>query len=131
MDDEVPTKVQMAHAYGADWYVPELARVDSLADVEVVAAHEAAVHAARLRVELSQSKREQQEYLKNVELARVLDKRADRKRKAGQDVPTFTESPKKQKHVLEGEKPKTARREKPARSADSEKQLSSVLGSIF
>ena len=104
---------------------------DLLADVRVFAAHEAAVHAARLRVELSQSKREQQEYLKNVELARVLDKRADRKRKAGQDAPTFTEAPKKQKHVLEGEKPKTARKEKPARSADSEKQLSSVLGSIF
>jgi len=46
-------------------------------------AHEAAVHAAQLRVELSQSRREQHEYLKNVELARVLDKRAERKRKFG------------------------------------------------
>ncbi|KZT72713.1 hypothetical protein DAEQUDRAFT_644006, partial [Daedalea quercina L-15889] len=44
-------------------------------------AHEAAAHAAQLRVELSQSRKEQREYLKNVELARVLDKRAERKRK--------------------------------------------------
>ncbi|CCM03367.1 uncharacterized protein FIBRA_05497 [Fibroporia radiculosa] len=45
-------------------------------------AHEAALHAAQLRAELSQSRREQREYLKNVELARVLDKRSERKRKA-------------------------------------------------
>jgi len=43
-------------------------------------AHEAAVHTARLRVELSQSKKEQRDYLKNVELARVLKKRAERKK---------------------------------------------------
>jgi ribose 1,5-bisphosphokinase PhnN len=44
-------------------------------------AHEAAIHAAQLRVELTQSRAEQKEYLKNVELARVLDKRAKRKGK--------------------------------------------------
>jgi ESF2/ABP1 family protein len=43
------------------------------------------VHAAKLRVELSQSKAEQQEYLKNVELARVLDKRVAKKREKGED----------------------------------------------
>ncbi|KAF8307294.1 hypothetical protein DL93DRAFT_2064926 [Clavulina sp. PMI_390] len=43
-------------------------------------AHETASHAARLRVELSQSRTEQKDYLKNVELARVLAKRAERKR---------------------------------------------------
>jgi len=48
-------------------------------------AHEAAVHAAKLRVELSQSKAEQQEYLKNVELARVLDKRVAKKREKGEE----------------------------------------------
>jgi len=48
-------------------------------------AHEAAVHAAKLRVELSQSKAEQQEYLKNVELARVLDKRIARKKEKGEE----------------------------------------------
>lgn len=45
-------------------------------------AHEAAIHKARLRIELSQSRTEQHDYLKNVELARVLDKRAERKRKS-------------------------------------------------
>ncbi|KAF8803947.1 hypothetical protein BYT27DRAFT_7195299 [Phlegmacium glaucopus] len=48
-------------------------------------AHEAAVHAAKLRVELSQSKAEQQAYLKNVELARVLDKRVAKKREKGEE----------------------------------------------
>lgn len=51
-------------------------------------AHEAAVHRARLRVELEQSKKEQRDYLKNVELARVLDKRAERKRAAGKTADT-------------------------------------------
>ena len=94
------------------------------------------MHAARLRVELSQSKREQQEYLKNVELARVLDKRAERKRKAGQDVPAPSEPPKKQRQEdsAGGEsKPKKAKRKKAkeAPSADSEQQLNTVLSSIF
>jgi len=47
-------------------------------------AHEAAVHTARLRVELEQSRREQTDYLRQVELSRVLDKRLDRKRKAAE-----------------------------------------------
>ncbi|KAF5322796.1 hypothetical protein D9619_001177 [Psilocybe cf. subviscida] len=47
-------------------------------------AHETAVHAAKLRVELSQSKSEQQQYLKNVELARVLDKREAKKKEKGE-----------------------------------------------
>ncbi|KAL9712448.1 RNA-binding ATPase activator esf2 [Leucoagaricus gongylophorus] len=41
-------------------------------------AHEAQIHRAKLRVELSQSRTEQQEYLHNVELARVLEKRAEK-----------------------------------------------------
>ncbi|KAF8759618.1 hypothetical protein RHS01_01713 [Rhizoctonia solani] len=48
-------------------------------------AQEAAAHTARLRVELSQSKTEQRDYLRNVELARVLEKRAQRKRKTDSD----------------------------------------------
>lgn len=36
-------------------------------------------------MELSQSKAEQQEYLKNVELARVLDKRVAKKREKGEE----------------------------------------------
>ncbi|KIY52621.1 hypothetical protein FISHEDRAFT_28970, partial [Fistulina hepatica ATCC 64428] len=41
-------------------------------------AQEAAAHAARLRAELAQSRSEQHSYLKNVELARVLEKRRAR-----------------------------------------------------
>lgn len=54
----------------------------NLCDLDVnkgFVAHEAAVHNAQLRVELSQSRKEQREYLKNVELSRVLDKRAEKK----------------------------------------------------
>ncbi|KAJ2918266.1 hypothetical protein MD484_g2187, partial [Candolleomyces efflorescens] len=49
-------------------------------------AHEAAVQSAKLRVELSQSRQEQQDYLRNVELARVLDKRAEKKREKGETM---------------------------------------------
>ena len=41
------------------------------------------MHTARLRLELSQSRSEQREYLKNVELARVLDNREERSQAAG------------------------------------------------
>jgi ESF2/ABP1 family protein len=44
------------------------------------------VHTAKLRVELAQARSEQHEYLRNVETARVLEKRAARKRLAGLDV---------------------------------------------
>lgn len=43
------------------------------------------MHAARLRLELSQSRSEQREYLKNVELARVLDKREERSQAVGKE----------------------------------------------
>ncbi|KAF8583948.1 hypothetical protein K439DRAFT_1347203 [Ramaria rubella] len=56
-------------------------------------AHEAAMHTARLRVELSQSRAEQQDYLQKVELARVLDKRAERKRKVAADDESEVPSP--------------------------------------
>ena len=98
------------------------------------------MHAARLRVELSQSRREQQEYLKNVELAHVLDKRAERKRKAGQDVPALTERPKNSKRDVDNDSDEESRQKKPRRvgkdvhEADATSrniQLDSVLGSIF
>ena len=89
------------------------------------------MHAAKLRVELSQSKREQQEYLKNVELARVLDKRAGKKRKAGEDAPAPSEPLKKQR----AEQPRQTKQEKRIKSAKEaaagDLQLNSVLGSIF
>ncbi|TFY80630.1 hypothetical protein EWM64_g3380 [Hericium alpestre] len=96
-------------------------------------AHEAAVHTARLRVELSQSRTEQHEYLKNVELARVLDKRAERKRQAGKEVDAPPEKVPKRPAEEGGEpQPKKKRKEKPPRAAPEDNgQLESVLGSIF
>ncbi|KAG6375072.1 hypothetical protein JVT61DRAFT_3856 [Boletus reticuloceps] len=47
-------------------------------------AHEAAVHAAKLRVELAQSRSEQREYLRNVELGRIVDKRNEKRKEKGQ-----------------------------------------------
>ena len=104
----------------------------------LLTAHEAAVHAAQLRVELSQSRKEQREYLKNVELARVLDKRAKRKA-AGNGEPNGEETrPRKvSKTEHEDAPPKALPREKrkkpkPAEpKPDADAQLNSVLGSIF
>lgn len=97
-------------------------------------AHEAAIHTARLRVELSQSKTEQKEYLKNVELARVLDKRAERARQAGKEMKK--PEPKERKRHVDGESgeqpQKKKRRQKPAPDPEqANEQLKSVLGSIF
>jgi ESF2/ABP1 family protein len=49
-------------------------------------AHEAAVHREKLRVELSQSRQEQNDYLRQVELKRVLDKRSAKKRKREEET---------------------------------------------
>jgi len=102
-------------------------------------AHEAAIHTARLRVELTQSKAEQQDYLKNVELARVLDKRAERKRKAAEERGEEPEPMKKKPHTLprrDGESESKRRKKtkaKPDGSDDSgdPRLIQSVLGSIF
>lgn len=53
-------------------------------------AYERQAHAARLRQELSKSKTEQSEYLKNVELARVLEKRRAKKAEQAASAPTVT-----------------------------------------
>jgi ESF2/ABP1 family protein len=90
-------------------------------------AHEAAIHAAKLRVELSQSKTEQQEYLKNVELARVLDKRA--KRKTGKKAEVVEPPPKGSFDAPENESNK--RRKQTVEPSNSHNQLDNVLGSIF
>lgn len=67
----------MEYANGADWYVRLITHGSVLNTPPP--AHESATRTARLRVELSQSHHEQQEYLKNVEVARILAKR-ERKR---------------------------------------------------
>ena len=89
-------------------------------------AHEAAVHTAKLRAELQQSRSEQREYLKNVELARVLDKRAQRKKEKGED---FELKPNNRKRPAEDseKKVKKPRREEPARSQD----IGDVLSNVF
>ena len=85
-------------------------------------AHEAALHSARLRVELAQSKTEQRDYLKNVELARVLDKRAERK---GGPLETTRKR-------LADEQGDSRKKKKPkAVPDDSTTALDSVLSSVF
>jgi ESF2/ABP1 family protein len=74
-------------------------------------------------VELSQSRSEQQEYLKNVGLARVLDKRVEKKREKGEEF-QLKEHPKKR--VIEESENSSRKKNKV-----SDEQLDTVLGSIF
>ncbi|KAG5639153.1 hypothetical protein H0H81_006412 [Sphagnurus paluster] len=88
-------------------------------------AHEAAIHAAKLRVELSHSRTEQQEYLKNVELARVLEKRAEKKREKGEELEM---KPRKERaHV----KKRPVEDDEIARKKRKTGDLDTVLSSVF
>jgi len=89
-------------------------------------AHEAAMHTARLRLELSQSRSEQREYLKNVDLARVLDKREERSQAMGKEFrrKEINKRPADESGPTEG-------RFKKPRTVDDAVQLASVLGNIF
>ncbi|KAG6889023.1 hypothetical protein C0992_006719 [Termitomyces sp. T32_za158] len=93
-------------------------------------AHEAAIHAAKLRVELSQSRQEQQDYLKNVELARVLEKRAEKKREKGEELQfkPLKERPAKTKRRSDDSEEHSQSRKK---QKSAEEQLDSVISSIF
>ena len=86
------------------------------------AAHEAAIHAAKLRVELSQSRSEQQEYLRNVEIARQLEKRAAKKREKGEVMQLKPVNSKKRASEDDGGQ------EKKKQKGSS---LDEVLGQIF
>lgn len=99
-------------------------------DVYPFIAHEAAVHAAKLRVELAQSRTEQQDYLKNVELARVLDKRAERKKEKGEEFQTRPDHQRK-RPAEEGAESRKKRRSSPPTGRNTGEQLSSMLGSVF
>jgi ESF2/ABP1 family protein len=77
------------------------------------------MHTARLRLELSQSRSEQREYLKNVELARVLDKREERSQAVGKEF--------KRKEVNK----RLASGREGASKRPRTTALESVLGSIF
>jgi ESF2/ABP1 family protein len=101
-------------------------------------AYERQAHQARLRNEITQSRAEQGEYLRNVELARVLDKRKARKEAEGQTTTSTSDTQKndggKEK---EGEKKERApakyrQREVADRSKGMEKKgMDNVLGSVF
>ena len=89
------------------------------------------MHTARLRLELSQSRSEQREYLKNVELARVLDKREQRSQAAGKEFKRKEVN--KRPGSKNGTKDGIDGRSKRLRRMDetSSSQLASVLGSVF
>ena len=98
-------------------------------------ANEAAQHTARLRVEIEQSRREQKDYLRQVELARVLDKRAKRKREAaeqrGEQVDESKLLPPLKRKLIEGAGTR-ARKKRPDETKDEENgQMDKILSSIF
>lgn len=117
-------------------------------------AYERNSHTARLRQELSKSKAEQAEYLKNVELARVLDKRRERAAASGKE-PKSLSAPaaageggkrsrdddggegggeRKASGTGAGEVDKRKKRKLKAVSAkraEGERKLEDVLGSVF
>lgn len=87
------------------------------------------MHAARLRLELSQSRSEQREYLKNVELARVLDKREERSQAAGKE---FKRKEVNKRPASEnGPRKSELKRPRTNNETSSGTTLDSVLGNIF
>ncbi|KAF8631999.1 hypothetical protein AX17_004944 [Amanita inopinata Kibby_2008] len=93
-------------------------------------AQEAAIHAAKLRVELSQSRSEQQEYLRNVEIARQLEKRVKKKREKGEELELKPVNTKKRSNGTDqGGEYKKNKKIHPVQEEGG--QLSNVLGQIF
>jgi ESF2/ABP1 family protein len=87
------------------------------------------MHTARLRLELSQSRSEQREYLKNVELARVLDKREERSQAAGKK---FKRKEVNKRPASESSGSRKSELKRPRTTNEtSTGTLESVLGSIF
>lgn len=82
------------------------------------------MHAAKLRVELAQSRSEQREYLRNVELARVLDKRNEKRKEKGQ-------GPVELKRPGDNEGRIQMKRQKIVDNTAEPAGMESVLGSIF
>ncbi|KAF9526310.1 hypothetical protein CPB83DRAFT_770517 [Crepidotus variabilis] len=93
-------------------------------------AHEAALHKAKLQVELSQSKNEQQQYLKNVELAKVLAKRAAKKKEKGEEF-ELKPNPQQKKRILEVSEENKARKKSKKDPPSDNVDLNNVLSSIF
>lgn len=84
------------------------------------------MHTARLRVELSQSKSEQRDYLKNVELARVLEKR----KKLKGELPAMPERERK-RTIEHDDSTRKKRQKKDNYDSAHSKDLDSVLSNIF
>jgi ESF2/ABP1 family protein len=120
-----------------------------MVDADLGIAHEHATHAARLRMELAQSKREQRHYLKQVEIGKSLEKRKRKRdkeeaegkvdKRAANSV-TKSEGSEREKRRKLGEKGerepwKGHVRERDGRDVAREKKresdLDKVLGSIF
>ena len=87
------------------------------------------MHTARLRLELSQSRSEQREYLKNVELGRVLDKREERSQAVGK---VFKRKEANKRPASEsGSKDGKVKRPRRVDETGTSSQLASVIGSVF
>ncbi|KAG8993934.1 RNA-binding ATPase activator esf2 [Tulasnella sp. JGI-2019a] len=96
-------------------------------------AHEAAEHTARLRAELSQSRHEQSDYIRQVELAKSIEKRAASKRKrapkdadGGGEEPVSTWS-----NVYEGPQKRPRVEKASEESMVNDRKLKEVLGKVF
>ena len=100
------------------------------ADVYCAIAHEAAARAAKLRVEIAQSRSEQNEYLKNVELARIVNKRNEKRKEKG--LEPLQPKLKKVKQAPEPQEEDHRLKKRPKVDNDErDAQLQNVLGCIF
>jgi ESF2/ABP1 family protein len=135
----------VVHANGANWCViftrrhlaSSLLLGASVADIPCRLAHEAAVHREKLRVEISQSRKEQNDYLRKVETARVLDKRVDKKRKRAEELgldPDEAEAQLFNKSRTKGDAHKRPRKDdgkSPPKKTSRDKNVDSLLLDIF
>ena len=82
-------------------------------------------------MELSQSRSEQQEYLRNVEIARQLEKRAEKKREKGEVMELKPINTKRASGDGEDEARKKRAKTGLPGAEEAEGQLRQVLGQIF
>ncbi|WVR04972.1 hypothetical protein IAU60_001984 [Kwoniella sp. DSM 27419] len=96
-------------------------------------AHERQAHTARLRNEIARSKTEQGEYLKNVELARVLKKREAKKAAAGGSGELVAPSGDVSGNIAKGGPAKSYRQRQAVEKTKTlaGKGMDDVLGNIF
>lgn len=92
-------------------------------------------------MELEQSRKDQKDYLRQVELARVLKKRGDKKRKAAEEkgesirdedlLPAPRKKLRQQTEDSKGQRPREMKGEGAGTRSRDAGQLDVVLGSIF